>query len=425
MTDKFNREGGYFSPPNYLRVDTGDSHAKNPNGGVQIGVDGEGIPNLLEQDESVYNDYVFSDNIKANRQFLKKYNIPEKYAGKMYSEIADSFVDEIEDRPLDPISNNGLNKMLTRLASAQDAQKLEREQKEIKDELSKLSPEELDELESALSQPGSEGELPPEIGGRNSYKLGGSFNINPNPYRKLNMEFTPFVPDVSTPQTEETPQMLPTWPRYVGGVTAGLAGLYNALQKPDTYVAKPYVPALASGRLNLVNPVFKPVDAEMPVQEVLSASAGTARALQNAGNSPSVPAALVALDYNTGKNIGTAKTQASEVNARRLNEVIEQRNNNARQLADFDYTVNKANADAINNAKLHNIQNALQLQRLNYSAEGEKAAAIQSNLDAISQLLAGIGKENFAMNQINSGAYDYVVMPDGTYKYMPKTTTKK
>ena len=141
-------------------METGGSHDENPNGGVQIGVDPNGIPNMLEEGEPVYNDFVYSDNITADKEILKQFNIPEKYAGKLYSEIADAYVDEAEDRPLDTISNNGLKVMLGRLADAQEQQKRNEQEKELEDELANLSPEELAQLESMLSQQEGQEQMP-------------------------------------------------------------------------------------------------------------------------------------------------------------------------------------------------------------------------------------------------------------------------
>jgi hypothetical protein len=69
------------------------SHDENPNGGVQMGVAPDGAPNLLEEGEPVYQDYVFSDNINAEREFLDKHHLPASYDGKLYSEIADMNVE--------------------------------------------------------------------------------------------------------------------------------------------------------------------------------------------------------------------------------------------------------------------------------------------------------------------------------------------
>ena len=155
---KFDTHGGYFSPKDYLKVNEGGSHEENPNGGVQIGVDPEGVPNLLEEGEPVYKDYVYSDNITAEREFLEQNHLPSKYEGKLYSKIADDFVSEAETRPLDFISRNGLEVMLGRLADAQEGQKQRDQQRELEEELSTLSPEELDQFEAMLNQRENGGE---------------------------------------------------------------------------------------------------------------------------------------------------------------------------------------------------------------------------------------------------------------------------
>lgn len=162
---KFDTHGGYFAPKDYMKVEEGGSHEENLNGGVQVGVDPQGTPNLLEEGEPVYKDYVYSDNIEADEKFLEENNIPAKYAGKLYSKIADDFVSEAEERPLDPISRNGLEVMLGRLADAQEGQKQAEEQKKLEAELATLPPEELDQLEAMLAQGGEDlGEVPGVMG---------------------------------------------------------------------------------------------------------------------------------------------------------------------------------------------------------------------------------------------------------------------
>lgn len=148
---RFDSYGGNFTPSGYMKVNAGGSHEENPNGGVQVGVDQQGVPNLLEEGEPVYNDYVYSDNIIASEEFLVKNNIPKKYAGKLYSEIADLMFSEYEERELDPISKNGADAMLSRLANAQEEQKQYEQQKEIEDYINSLSPEDLQALEEQLA----------------------------------------------------------------------------------------------------------------------------------------------------------------------------------------------------------------------------------------------------------------------------------
>ena len=220
--------------------------------------------------------------------------------------------------------------------------------------------------------------------------------------------------------------MLPTWPRYAGAVTSGLLGIYNAVQRPDRYNIRRYNPTLPSARLDLVDPSYNPIDQNILVNDVLASGAGTARSIVNSGAGPSTGALLVAADANTGSNIGDARVRAWDANNQRRNDVIGQRNANATALANFDYGVSRDRAQIQNTAQLQNIQNDLIRQRLNYAAEGEKYAAIQSNIDSVSKALAGIGNENFAMNQINNDtAYDYIALPNGGYAFMPKVKTEE
>lgn len=147
-----NVKGGYFAPNNYLKVNEGGSHDENPNGGVQIGVDQNGTPNMLEEGEPVYNDFVYSDNIIADAEFLERHNLPKKYEGWLYSRIADDLFEEYSATPLDPISKNGADVMLTRLAECQEEQKQVTEQKELEQMIAQLSPEEQEALTQMVAQ---------------------------------------------------------------------------------------------------------------------------------------------------------------------------------------------------------------------------------------------------------------------------------
>lgn len=643
---KFDTHGGYFSPQGYLRVNEGGSHDENPNGGVQLGVDNQGIPNMLEENEPVYDDFVYSDNIRADAEMLKKHHIPEKFSGKLFSEIADSFVDEAAERPNDPVSNNGLNAMLVRLADAQEEQKQLQQQKELKEELSKMSPEELDALEKMLAQQEAEQEqqvspeeaavmqeqqaakqqqmmqqsqMPIMANGGFIRRFGDGtpgtvvsedgllpegtampFNVNPetgavsggilmrvNPetgelidsieparvvafpgksqawvdaevgprsikkkvaegtgqfmrdaYDVFNEAKTPlyFVPGIGTamsvadgihgvatgdpvevglaltrfapkgsnglasavrnaegagegtqavadvakkkmkpwvkkiliglgvntglsaaaaggwkaydiwgnaPSNEVKPEYqidsdlndyahggvvrkfdkggLSTLPRYAGMLMNGTMGLYNAFQNPDKYSVPTYKPVLPSGRLNLVAPVYNPVDEERTLNAVLAQNAGDRRALANAGLGPSTTATLLASGYNAGKNIGTARLETSAANNDRRNAIIAQRNTNAAQQAQFQSQLAAQRAQVMNQAQLQNMRNMLMMQRLNNEAEGEKYTALSGNIAAMSKDLAGIGKENFSMNSISDNPYfNYSINPDGSITFTPK-----
>lgn len=102
-----------------VSINSGGSHESNPYEGVPFGIDQEGTPNLVEEGETVFNDYVFSKRLKVPKAIRNKY--------KMRGEKEISFADmskylakESEERPNDPISMRGLEAYMSDLASAQE-----------------------------------------------------------------------------------------------------------------------------------------------------------------------------------------------------------------------------------------------------------------------------------------------------------------
>ena len=148
MNKEYNTHGGYFSP-DFLEINAGGTHEQNPNGGVQLGVDAQGVPNFVEEGEIVYDDYVFSDRLKASESELKEFILPKKYAGKTFAEIADKLSREAKERPNDFVSNNSLGVMYDRLIAAQDYHKQKAEQAKMKRMLKNLTPDQLMQLGAA------------------------------------------------------------------------------------------------------------------------------------------------------------------------------------------------------------------------------------------------------------------------------------
>lgn len=114
--------GGVFSD-GVVRVGEGDSHENNPRGGVPMGIAPDGQPNLVEEGEVVFNDYVFSNRLKADDSLLEAFNLAPKYKGKTFAQIADSINKEPSEKPNDPISKRGLNASMSKLMQAQEALK--------------------------------------------------------------------------------------------------------------------------------------------------------------------------------------------------------------------------------------------------------------------------------------------------------------
>lgn len=111
-------------------INVGGTHEQNPNGGVQMGVDEEGTPNLVEEGEVVFNDYVFSNRLKPSKKALNDSLLGDKYFGKTYAEIAEKLGEKSEEMPNDKIEQNTLNANLARLITIQEEQRLRKEQRE-------------------------------------------------------------------------------------------------------------------------------------------------------------------------------------------------------------------------------------------------------------------------------------------------------
>lgn len=97
-------------------INEGGSHEENPFEGIQMGVDNQGIPNLVEEGEVVYNDYVFSNRLTIPKDLKKKYKIK----GKTYADAAKYMSKESEERPNDSISQRGLDASMNILTNSQE-----------------------------------------------------------------------------------------------------------------------------------------------------------------------------------------------------------------------------------------------------------------------------------------------------------------
>lgn len=128
-------------------IGNGGTHEENPLDGVPMGIAPDGIPNLVEENETIWKgDYVFSDRLKVSKKMLDKYMLPSKYEGKSYAEVSKELSKESEERPNDPISKKGLEDSMTKLQQAQEEYKAIKDQEKLEKALAKLTPEEQEML---------------------------------------------------------------------------------------------------------------------------------------------------------------------------------------------------------------------------------------------------------------------------------------
>lgn len=102
-------------------IESGLTHEENPNGGVQIGVDKRGTPNLVEEGEVIYDNYVFSKRLFANNEVLSYANLPLKYRNKSFADIAKSLLKPTEEQINDPIATRTLRANMNKLRIAQES----------------------------------------------------------------------------------------------------------------------------------------------------------------------------------------------------------------------------------------------------------------------------------------------------------------
>lgn len=124
-----------------IHVDEGKSHELNPLGGVPMGIDKQGNPNLVEENEVIYDDYVFSARISVDDETKQKFHIGKKKE-ITYADLAKKLEKEILERPNDPISKSGFKAQMQTLEENQERQKQEMEAERARQAFEALPPEE-------------------------------------------------------------------------------------------------------------------------------------------------------------------------------------------------------------------------------------------------------------------------------------------
>ena len=148
-----------------IRIDAGGTHEQNPLGGVPAGVDPNGIPNLVEEGETIWEDYVFSDRLKTPKALVKKYALGGGKKGLSYSEAARKVSEKSGTtlRPNDPISKRTEKAILSELEESQEEKRIAKEQRDAIKAMSEMSPEEFEAMFTTQPQPAPmETQVPPQ-----------------------------------------------------------------------------------------------------------------------------------------------------------------------------------------------------------------------------------------------------------------------
>lgn len=390
-----NTQGGDFTN-GVTFIDEGGSHEENPYQGIQIGVDPEGAPNLVEQGEVVYDDYVFSDRMEIPDDIRKEY----KLRGKTFAKAAKSAQRESEERPNDPLSTKGLQAAMERIATAQEEA---RQRKEVH--------REEDEYPSMFAYGGD----------TNSYGLALEDPMTVEELEALMVKSG--KPDEVAPEGNNDKRQ--TWTRYAPIMGSGLASLTDLFSKPDygsaDIVGGVDLGAEAAGYAPIGNYLsYRPLDRDFYINKMNQQAAATRRGLMNTsgGNRLNAQAGILAADYNYGQNMGNLARQAEEYN-QQLRERVEAFNRGTNMFnTEAGLKASMFNAESRNAAKRARLGQATTAAQLRQGIKDQDSARRSTNITNFLQGLGDMGWENFNANMINSNpALYYILDSSGEVRY--------
>lgn len=374
-----NTQGGDFTN-GVTFIDEGGSHEENPYQGIQIGVDPQGKPNLVEEGEIVFDDYVFSDRMEIPDDIRKEY----KLRGKTFAKAAKSAQRESEERPNDPLSKAGLQAAMERIAAAQEEA---RERKEAYRE-------------------------------GNEYPSMFAYGGDTDPYG-LALEDPMTVEELEAMMNGEAPEgntnnggdsrKRQTWTRYAPIIGSGLASLSDLFSKPDygsaDLISGVDLGAETAGYAPIGNYLaYKPLDRDFYINKMNQQAAATRRGLMNTsgGNRLNAQAGILAADYNYGQNMGNLARQAEEYN-QQLRERVEAFNRGTNMFnTETGLKASMFNAESKNSAKRARLGQATTAAQLRQGIKDQDSARRSANITNFLQGLGDMGWENFNANMINS-----------------------
>jgi len=108
-------DGGFLTEFN-----AGKSHEENKFGGVLQGQSPDGQDNRVEEGETKYQDYIFSDRLKLDEQAINEHNLPKSMINKTFAEASKRIAKLHKERPNDPITRDTMKSKMDHLMQAND-----------------------------------------------------------------------------------------------------------------------------------------------------------------------------------------------------------------------------------------------------------------------------------------------------------------
>lgn len=395
---------------NGLRViGNGGTHEENPMEGVPMGMDAEGTPNLVEQGEVIFNDYVFSNRMFADGGLLESFNLPKSYDGYSFAAIAEKLGEESKERPNDPISKRGLLSSMSRL---QQAQETVRQQNQVGQE------------GVQYAHGGRMGTLFDGLGDMPNFLDGvdyGDWQDYGTLLEPINAEdlWNESMAGADEGDKGDNNSKL-TWLRYAPVVGAAIGLGQNLFSKPDYTSADTILEAAnQAGNYTPVGytPIgnylqYRPFDRNFYLNKLNAQAGATRRAIMNT-TSPSRNAALLAADYNAQGRLGDLARQAEEYNLaqRQAVEAFNRGTNMAN--AEMGLKAAMANQEAALKARSSRLSGVAQAMAVRDAVDARRGASMSANLTNFFNSLGDIGREEVMKAWINENPALYYAISTG------------
>ena len=420
-------------------IGNGDTHENNPYEGVQMGVDNQGIPNLVEEGEVVFNDYVFSNRLKVPDAVRNKYRLRGNKE-LTFADVAKQMQKESEERPNDPISKRGLLSSMSRLQQAQETVRQQAQEGQegtqyahggrmgtlfdglgqYPNHLLTIDDDSVPEgtmfdpisnryiftgyqdsdakplnFGSGITPSGEWVEEPKYMARaaakRAGYDVGSSLDdYNKNPIK---------VPEKKKSAVSRVLSNLDTTDlRYAPVVGAAIGLGQNLFSRPDYTSADAILEAAnQAGNYTPIGytPIgnylqYRPFDRNFYLNKLNAQAGATRRAIMNT-TSPSRNAALLAADYNAQGRLGDLARQAEEYNLAQR-QAIETFNRGTNQAnAEMGFKAAMANQEAALKARSSRLSGVAQAMQMRDAVDARRGASMSANLTNLFDSLGNIG----------------------------------
>lgn len=422
---------------NGLRViGNGGTHEENPMEGVPMGMDAEGNPNLVEQGEVIFNDYVFSNRLFADDGLLESFNLPKSYDGHSFAAIAEKLGEESKERPNDPISKRGLMSSMTRLQQAQETVRQQTQEGQegvqyahggkmgtlfdgfgqypnllIIDDDSAPESTMFDPISNRYVFTGYQDSDAKPLNFGSGITPSGEWVEEPKYMARAAAKRAGYYVGDSLEEYNKTPIKAPekkksaasklldaTNLRYAPVVGAAIGLGQNLFSKPDYTSANAILEAAnQAGNYTPIGytPIgnylqYRPFDRNFYLNKLNAQAGATRRAIMNT-TSPSRNAALLAADYNAQGRLGDLARQAEEYNLAQR-QAVEQFNRGTNQAnAEMGLKAAMANQEAALKARSSRLSGVAQAMAVRDAVDARRGASMSANLTNLFDSLGNIG----------------------------------